>query len=191
MKCIWIAAGLPLAVLATQGFAQDGPIVRDNDFSYDYIQIGYENYDWDDAFEDANIIRGDIQYSLDEQILLRGGIDAVDGDGKADGVEVSVGVGYTVPLQNRLDGVITGDIVHVNVDVGDDETGFRAIGKVRHRTTDRVELAGGAFVEDVFDTEVGVLGQALLNLTRQFDVGAEVKFGGDLTTVGVFGRYNY
>lgn len=189
MKRIWIAAGLPLAVIGTQALAQ--PVTRDNDFSYDYIQLGYEQYDWEDAFEDANMFRGDVQYSLDEHILLRGGADIVDGEGSADGLELSAGLGFTTPLQDGLDAVVTGDLVHVNLDIGDNETGFRAIGKVRHQTTERVELAGGAFIEDVFDTEIGVLGQALLNLNEQFDVGAELKFGGDLKTVGVFGRYNY
>lgn len=189
MKRIWIVAGLPLAVLGTQALAQ--PMTRDNDFSYDYIQLGYERLDWDDTFEDANFIRGDIQYSLDEHILLRGGVDAVDGEGKADGIELSVGAGYATPLMDRLDAVVTGDIVHANLDIGDNETGFRAIGKVRHQITDRFELAGGLFYEDLFDNEVGLLGQALLNVNQEIDVGAEVKYGGDLSSLGLFARYNY
>lgn len=191
MKRIWMVAGLPLAVLGSQALAQNGMEVRDNDFSYDYIQLGYENYDWDDEFEDADILRGLIQYSHDEHILLRGGVSGVDGEGKANGVEVSAGLGFRTPLQDRLDMVVTGDIVHVNLDVGDNETGFRAIGKARYEATEKVELAGGAFIEDLYDTEIGVLGEAVLTLNEQFDVGAEIKFGGDLTTMGVFARYNY
>lgn len=191
MKRIWIAAGLPLAIVGTQALAQNGPTPRDNDFSYDYIQLGYERYDWDDEFEDGNMFRGDVQYAWDEHILLRAGADYIDGDEGVNGLEWSVGAGYTVPIQDRLDAVVTADIVQLNVDEIDDETGFRAVGKVRFGMTETLELAGGAFMEDLFDTELGVLGQAIVEMNDQIDVGAEVKFGGSLKTMGVFARYNY
>lgn len=207
MKRTWIYAGLPLAVLGSSVMAANGGMnnrmstINNNEFSYDYVQAGYENQDWDDSL-DGHFIRADILNSLDEHVFLHGGLGFFDGDVDAplgdeidaDGWEISAGAGFHTPLQRRLDLVLTGDIVHLNADVdgeSENDTGFRVSGSARHQTTDQLELRGGVFLEDIAESEAGFFAQALLNLTQQMDVGTDIKFGGDLTSIGVFARYNY
>ena len=103
---------------------------------------------------------------------------------------LSGGLGFHTPLQTGLDLVVTGDIVHIDYDYGDDP-GFAIAGGVRHATTDKLELTGGLFIEDVVDSEFGIQGGALFHASAKVDIGADLKLGDDITTFGVFGRYNF
>ncbi|MDF1779902.1 MAG: hypothetical protein P1U67_01275 [Alcanivoracaceae bacterium] len=196
MKRIGLIAGLPLAVLASNVVAAETrtSAVRDNGFSYTYVQGGYESQDWDGGV-DVNALDGKLSYALDEHLFVRAGLQFLDGDynrgrGDFDGWAMSGGLGFHTPLQQRLDLVVTGDIIHIDYDF-DDDTGFAIAGGVRHATTDKVELAGGAFLQDVRDSEFGVYGNALYHATPAVDVGAELRLGDDATVFGLFGRYNF
>lgn len=178
--------------------AQQTTSVRDNNFSYTYADFGYENRDYD-GFYEADAIYGDLSYALDEHLFLRGGLEFYDGDrdvgpfgndDSADGNRLSVGMGFNTPLQDRLDLVVTGDIVRDDNDVGD-ETGFVLTGKVRHATTAEIELSGGLEYQDIFDGELGLVGQGLYHVSGTFDLGARLGLFDDLTRFGIFGRFNF
>ena len=60
------------------------------------------------------------------------------------------------------------------------------------RATEQLELTGGLYFADVGpQDDIGLFGDALFHLNDQFDVGANLKLGGDLTEFGLFGRYNF
>ncbi|MCB1836543.1 MAG: hypothetical protein KDH99_02895 [Alcanivoracaceae bacterium] len=195
-----LAGGTAVALSSTVAVAQpQTSTVRDNGFSYNYVQGGFEHRDWDNSL-DIDGLDGKISWALDEHLFLRGGLQFFDGDVDvpgpggnvdADGWQLSAGMGFHTPLKTGLDLVLTGDIVHIDVDNGGDETGYEITGGVRHETTAQVELTGGAYLQDIEDSDFGVFGGALYHVSQAVDVGAEVRFGDDLTQFGLFGRYNF
>lgn len=195
MKRIWLLAGLPLAVMGTSAMAAQPrtSAVRDNGFSYNYVQGGYENQDWDGGLN-VDALDGKLSYALDEHLFVRGGMQVFDGDygrnNSINGWRLNAGMGFHTPLKSRLDLVLTGDIVHIDYDVGSDN-GIALTGGVRHATTDKLELEGGAFMEDVQKSQFGLYGDARVHLNKQVDVGANLKLGDDVTAIGVYGRYNF
>lgn len=210
MKRILRAAALPmvapimvpmfaLSSAASAAEAQTSS-VRDNGMSYTYVQAGYENRDYDGVFE-TDGIDAKVSFAIDEHLFARGGLQLFQGDAEyrcyfgcrdddADGFQLSGGIGFHTPLATGLDLVVTGDIVHIDYDYGDD-TGFALAGGVRHATTEKLELSGGLFLEDVVDSEFGIQGSALFHAAEKIDVGAELKLGDDITTFGLFGRFNF
>ena len=174
---------------------------RDNGFSYTYLQGGYEVGDIANPEADVDALFFEGSYAFDPNLFLRGGVNFYDGelDGRfspdVDGERIHLGLGFNTLLQENLDLVVTGDVVRVRADVdggrSDSETGYALGAGLRHRTTDKIELSGGAFHEDVEDSDTGLYGQALYKLQPQVDLGARVAVGGDTGTFGLFGRYNF
>jgi hypothetical protein len=186
-----------LLLVSPLAWSQQTGAVRDNDFSYTYVDVGYEMWEYDVGRGDieADALFGQGSYALDEHVSVRGGLALYDADyGREDenGNRLSVGLGFNSPLKQGLDLVVTGDIVRDDNDF-DTETGLMLAGGVRHQTTAELQLSGGLFYEDIYDDldELGLQGQALLNLNPQIDVGARLRLSGDLETFGLFGRYNF
>lgn len=183
---------LSLTAPALQG-AETAP-VRDNDFSYTYMDFGYElwEYDFGPADLDADSLFARGSYAVDEHLSLRGGLSFYSGDGNFDGQRLSVGAGFNTPLKDRLDLSVTGDLVHDNND-RDNENGVILKGGVRHNTTTSVELAGGLFYENIYSDadDLGLFGRSLFRVDERLDLGADLRLGGDIFTLGLFGRYNF
>lgn len=193
-QLIAFVSTLLLAVVAQ---AQQTSSVRDNDFSYTFVDVGYEMWEYDfgraDVEADALVAQG--SYALDEHVFVRGGLtfyDADYGPVDEDGNRLSVGLGFNTPLKQGLDLAITGDVVRDDND-SDEETGILLTGGVRHRTTAQLELSGGLFFEDIYEEadELGLFGQGLFHLNQQVDVGARVRLSGDIESFGLFGRFNF
>lgn len=185
---------LTLSLAASAAQAAETAPVRDNDFSYTYMDFGYELWEYDsdggDLEADSLFARG--SYAVDEHLSLRGGLSFFSGDGNFDGQRLSVGAGFNTPLKDRLDLVITGDLVHDNNDI-DNENGAILKGGIRHNTTTSVELAGGLFYENIYSDadDLGLFGRSLFRVDERLDLGADLRLGGDIFTLGLFGRYNF
>lgn len=209
-KRAFIVAAMPLLAMSSAVFAAGAQTsaVRDNGFSYNYLQVGYENRDYDGFFE-TDGLDGKLSYELDEHLFIRAGLQIFKGDFETvsisfagffptvrtvdediNGNELSGGIGFHTPLQTGTDLVMTGDLVRIDYDF-DDEIGFALAGGVRHAATEQLELSGGVFLEDVVDSEFGVQGGALYHANKQFDMGANLKLGSDVTTFALFGRYSF
>jgi hypothetical protein len=191
----WFTLTLSLAVLAAPAVrgAETAP-VRDNDFSYSYLDLGYELWEYDfganDRDADSLFARG--SYAVNEHLSLRGGLSFYSGDGDFDGQRLSAGAGFNTPLKDRLDLVVTGDLVHDNNDI-DSENGLILKGGVRHDTTTNIELAGGLFYENIYSDadDPGLFGRSLFRVGQKLDLGADLRLGGDIFTLGLFGRYHF
>jgi hypothetical protein len=198
LKQTLMASAIAAAALASTGVqAQtETTSVRDNGFSYTYGQFGYDNWDYDRG-PDVDVLTGEGAFALDEHLFLRGGLSFYDGDydspgsDDVDGNRLYGGIGFHTPLQRGLDLVGTADVIRDDNDFDDDEWGYALRAGLRHQTTDKLQLSGGALYEDIYDGNFGVYGQGLVNLTRAWDVGARVSFTDDSDTLGVFGRYNF
>ncbi|MBZ2189172.1 hypothetical protein K8B33_08690 [Alcanivorax sp. JB21] len=172
---------------------------RDNAFSYTYLQGGVDVGNLRNPRADADTVYVEGSYAIDPNLHVRGGLGYYDGDvrrGGADihGHRISAGLGFNTLLQNDLDFVASGDVVQVRAKSGGSsasDTGLELRGGVRHRTTDRLQLAGGAFHENIDRSDTGLYGEALFNVQQSLDVGARVQVGDDIGTVGLFGRYNF
>jgi len=190
---LWLA--LPLtAAISTGAMAQTQTSqIRDNNFNWNFAQFGLEFQDLDGFDRDA--IYGRVSVALDEHLFLRGNVNLYDGDGDYDGIGLSGGLGFHTPLQQGLDLVITGDVLHDRIEVGnnkDNETGMRLAGGVRHATAANVELSGGAFMWRMYDeTEIGLYGEALFKVAEKVSVGADIQFSGDYDVLGLFARVSF
>lgn len=185
---------VPLMMSALPAQAQPGS--APHVFSYSYGQLAVERWDYDQGL-DVDAVSGDFSLDLDSNLFARASLGLYDGDADegwrkrdTDGHRISVGLGFHTPLAQRLDFVASGDIIRDDHD-RDDDFGFALRGGIRHATTDRLELAGGLFYEELYDSEVGVYGEALFRVTRPIDVGARVNVSGDYNSLGVFARYNF
>lgn len=188
--CVFLLAG----TVNGQG-ARTGD-VRSNDFSYTWVDLGYDMWEYDfgpgDGV-DANALTARGSYALDEHLFMRGSLGFYSGDGDFDGNRLSVGLGFNTPLKQGLDLTFTGDLVRDDNDALDTENGIYLTGGVRHATTSDLELSGGLFYEDIYDNadDLGVYGQGLFHVNEQFDAGARLRLSGDIESIGLFGRYNF
>jgi hypothetical protein len=198
MKYRALLVALPLAAAVGTASAQPRTSeVRDNGFSWNYFQFGVATEDWDGGF-DRDVLYGRLSYALDEHLFLRGSISFYDGKVPGPfgngyyGFGLGAGLGFHTPLQRNLDLVITGDILHDRYKTGGDrdrENGFRGAGGVRHRASDQIELSGGVFAQRMYsDNEIGLYGELLVKVAPTFDIGADLQFGDDITSIGLFGR---
>lgn len=189
-------AAASLASINAQAQSPQTTPVRDNGFSYTYGQFGYDNWDYDNG-PDVDVLDGEVSFALDEHLFLRGGASFYDGDydspgnDDVDGNRLSVGAGFHTPLQRGLDLVASADVIRDDNDFNDEEWGYAVRGGLRHQTTEMLQLSGGVLYEDVYDGNVGVYGQGLVELTRAWDVGARVAVTDDSDNIGLFGRYNF
>ncbi len=188
---------LPCAVLGAPAFAAEPATsgVRDNGFSYNYFQAGYQSRDFDGAGDaEADALDAQLSYALDEHLFIRGEAQLIDYDpGDADGWMIAGGLGFHTPISRGLDLVLSGDLVHVDTDFGDD-TGYRVRGGVRHATAEQLELSGGAYLQDVdgiADSEFGIYGDAMFKVNQDVGVGAGLQLGDDSDVFELFVRVNF
>ncbi|PKM21757.1 MAG: hypothetical protein CVV10_07775, partial [Gammaproteobacteria bacterium HGW-Gammaproteobacteria-14] len=110
---------LSAALLLSTGLqAQTLSSAVDNNFSNDYLQLGYQSQDWG-AGLDIDALSASGALSIDEHFYLRGRLSLYDGrvgrgPGRSniDGTGISAGLGFNTPLKTDLDLVATADIIH-------------------------------------------------------------------------------
>lgn len=185
---------IALATLASMGLAanvQANSQVRDNGFGYDYVDLGVTFEEWDPNF-DINFLGGKISKSIDEHLFFLANLHYADGDYNIDGFRLGGGIGFHTPLQNRLDLVVSGVINYIDLSPGDNEIGYLVNGKVRHATTDQLELSGGLYLERYYDdNDIGLEGEVLFKANKDIGLGANVRLGGDIQGLGLFARVNF
>lgn len=200
-KHLALAVCLSAVTMAAQAEQARTSEIRDNGFSYRYVEAGYVTQDYDGGF-DWDGLGARLAWDLDEHLFIRGEMAIFDGDidvgltdVDVDGFVLGGGIGFHTPLKQATDLVVTGDLLLVDYDADgggdDDEIGFRVTGGVRHRASDQLELSGGLFLEDVEDSEFGVFGQGMVNVGNQLDVGAGLRLGGDLTELMLLARFRF
>lgn len=207
-----LVSGVALAISAPAMAEQRTSSVRDNGFSYNYAQLAYDQWDWDNDIE-VDALTAEGAFALDEHLFVRGGLSFYDGDlgqGDLDGKQIYAGIGFHTPLQDKLDFVGSADIIYddrefefnqtfcnafgcvtSNSDADDDEIGFELRGGVRAAVADQVELEGGLSYYDLYDDDITLYAQGLFKATDTIDIGARLLFGGDRESIGIFGRYNF
>ena len=104
LKKTLLVSGIALAISAPAMAEQRTSAVRDNGFSYNYGQLAYDQWEFDDEW-DVDVLTAEGAFELDEHLFLRGGLSFYDGDfgpGDLDGKQIYAGVGFHTPLQQNL-----------------------------------------------------------------------------------------
>lgn len=195
MNRYWLPGSLLTALIATAG-AQAQGTPGNEAFSYTFGQAQISRWDYDDGL-DVTAATLSASLALDSVLFARAGLSLYDGDVErfdrdrdTDGYRINVGLGMHTALAEGLDLVVAGDLIGDDHD-RDDDIGFGVEAGVRHATLPQLELSGGVFFEELYDSETGLYGKALWHLNDPIAIGAEARLGGDVRSLGVFARYNF
>jgi opacity protein-like surface antigen len=182
-----------LTVFSAAGYAQG--------LSYNHVDIGYSQYDIDDVDVDGNVIGFGLSVELNESFYAFGsyGLGDLDGDFgiDADFDQLSIGIGYHMPLSPQLD-LVTGlsyEYAEVSVDgFGSvDDNGFGLSVGLRFAASDALELNGGISYVDFGDggDDTGFGAGALYNFSNNFALGLSASWTDDTSSYGIGGRYYF
>lgn len=180
--------GLGLLLFAVPSLAAD--------FSYNYVQAGYQEIDIDDNLFSGFDVDGDGfvvggSFELTENWFVAGGYSSADFDFGVDLDELSIGAGYHVPLNNNVD--FYGMLSYVRSEVSasgfgsESENGYAAEIGVRGMIGDRFELNGSLGYVDLDEFGDGTaFGAGLLyNFSHAFAAGLSLDFDEDVKAYGI------
>lgn len=167
---------------------------QNNNFSWTYADVGVATHDYDGSGSNVTSLDGDISYALDQHIYVLGGM-SYGFKSHYDSWGLNGGLGFHTPLTRNLDVFGEGRLLWSHNEYrhsSDNETGYDVRGGVRARiTTAPLELKGGIYHSDLYDTDTGLFGSALYSLNAQTGVGARLSIGDNENTFGLFARYNF
>jgi hypothetical protein len=180
--------GLGLLLFAIPSFAAD--------FSYNFVQAGYQEIDIDDDLFSGFDVDGDGyfvsgSFELSDNWFVAGGYASSDFDFGVDLDELSVGAGYHVPLNNNVDFYGLLSLVRVEASASglgsSDENGYAAEIGVRGMIGDRFELNGSLGYVDLDDGGDGTaFGAGLLyQFSNAFAAGLALNFEEDVKAYGI------
>jgi hypothetical protein len=172
------------------------------DFSYDYIQAGYQEIDIDDDLFSGFDVDGDGyfvggSFELTENWFVAGGYSSADFDFGVDLDEITIGAGYHVPLNNNVDFYGMLSLVRAEVSASgfgsSDENGYAAEIGVRGMIGDRFELNGSLAYVDLDEGGDGTaFGAGLLyNFTNTLAAGLALDFDEDVKAYGIGLRFYF
>jgi len=169
------------------------------DISYNFLDVGYVQVDFDDFSEDADGLLLRASFELTENFFLFGSYNDLSIDVDIFDVDVSeydFGLGYAWPVGNGSS--FYGKVSYVSAEadtfgISVDDDGYGAAVGLRTRPADNLELEAYVDYVDLSDsgdeTSIGLAG--LWFLSPQFALGAEAVFGDDATTYGVGLRWHW
>lgn len=183
-------------LLPAVGIAQEQVRPRQAQFSYNYVEISYDETDFDVAGSD---IDGD-------GLTLAGSFELTDewhayaSYGSADldfGIDIdtwAIGAGYSFPLRTGVD--LYGRVLYIDssVDAGPvnaDDDGLGLQLRIRGRVNDVLELEGGVQYVDVGDSDTSLMASARYHFNKAFSAGVALTFGGDTDGIGINARYTF
>jgi hypothetical protein len=165
-------------------------------FSYSYVELGYDESDFDlgpvDVDGDGLTLAGSFEINEDWHVYASYG--AADLDFGIDVDTWTLGAGYVFPLREDID--IYGRVLYVdvNVDAGvaeADDDGLGVQGRIRARVTDELELEGGLQYIDLSDSDTSLQASARYYFTEDFSAALGITFAGDTDGIGISARYSF
>ena len=175
--------------------AQEAARPQSAQFNYTYVQIGYDELDFDvDPFDvdgDGLTLSGSYEINDDWHVYASFGSFDLD-PGNTDIDTWTLGAGYVFPLKDDID--IYGRVLYIDQssDVSSvDEDGLGLQARIRARVTDEFELEGGIQYTDIVDTDTSLQAAARYNFTENFSAGITLNFAGDADGIGINARYSF
>jgi hypothetical protein len=180
------------------GAAQEGGRPAKSSFNYTYVELGYDETDFDvgpgnDVDGDGLTLSGSFRLTDDWHLFAAYGQDDLDF-----GIDVdsyAIGVGYSYPVRNDID--IYGRVLYIDQEVdfpgpgSADDDGLGLQFRVRGRVNDKVELEGGLQYIDVGDSDTSLQASARYYFTKAFSAGVGITFGGDADGLGINARFSF
>ena len=177
--------------------AQDnGTRPQSSQFNYSYVEIGYDESDFDvgggDIDGDGLTLSG--SYEINDDWHAFASYGTADLDFNVDIDTLAVGVGYVFPLQDDVD--LYGRVLYINQDIdtpgGDaDEDGLGLQFRIRALVADDLEVEGGIQYVDVGDNDTSLQAGARYYFTEEFSAGVGITFGGDTDGIGINARFSF
>jgi hypothetical protein len=175
--------------------AQEAARPQSAQFNYTYVQVAYDELDFDvgpfDVDGDGLTLSGSYEINDDWHVYAAFGNFDLD-PGNADIDTWTLGAGYVFPLKEDID--IYGRVLYIDqsADASSlDEDGLGLQARIRARVTDEFELEGGIQYTDVVDTDTSLQAAARYNFTENFSAGITLTFAGDTDGLGINARYSF
>lgn len=189
---------LVVAVLLPIVSAAQQPTQSQPPFSYSYVEIAYDESDFDlpgagDLDGDGLTLSGSIELTDDWHAFASYGTADLDF-----GIDVdtwAIGAGYRYPIKDNVD--LYGRVLYLNSEadvpgpLGADEDGLGLQFRIRARMTTELELEGGIQHVDVGDSDTSLQAGARYYFTNEFSAGIGLTFAGDTDGVGINARFSF
>lgn len=160
------------------------------DFDYNYGQISYQTDDYTGL-----ALTGSFEINKDIFILARYIAMTNDEQGfDIDYDEISVGVGYHMPIDTKTDAVFTVSFSSGEFDAtpqSNDDTGLLLTAGVRHNLNTQIELAGGIYHISTFNGDTGLQAEARYNINKKMSAGLTFSTGDYLDGFGINFRMGF
>lgn len=171
-----------------------GPALA-QDLNYNFIELGYVEFDLDDDIVDVDGDGFGIggSFEIGETMFVTVGYSSADFDFDIDFDQLSVGLGLHAPISNNVDFI--GEISYVSAEASafgfsEDDDGFGASVGIRGMVSQAVELEGSIDYIDLDDagddTSFGIGVWYYFN--EYFALGLQGDFGDDISSYGIGGR---
>ena len=186
---VLLATAVLLPTVATaQQAAQSQP------FNYSYVEIGYDESDFDvgpfDIDGDGLTLSGSFELTDDWHLYASYG--TFDLDNNIDIDTLSLGAGYRHALKDNVD--LYGRVLYITseADPGSaDEDGLGLQLRIRAMVADDLEVEGGIQHTDVGDSDTSLQAGVRYHFTNQFSAGLGLTFAGDTDGLGINARFSF
>ena len=167
------------------------------DFSYDYLNIGYGVIEFDDFDVDGDGIGIDGSLAIADNYHLFAMYEMGDFDFDVESTAYNFGIGYNTSVSEAVDLVARLSYEYVEVDAplisSVDDNGFGLSAGLRFAATEKLELNGGLEYIDLSDSgdDTGFNAAALYNFNDMFSVTVRGDWTGDVSTYTFGGRFYF
>ena len=170
-------------------------------FSYNFVELGYQNAEFDDDFGGFNVdgdgydIRG--SFEVADTWFVTASYGTLDFDFGVDLDQLSIGAGFYMVLSDRVDFFASLSYIEAEVSASGlgsiDEDGYGVAAGIRGMVTDRFEMSGSLLYSDLGDGADGkaVAAEALYSFTDTFALGLNIETDDDVSIFGIGARFYF
>ena len=183
-------------LIAAIAFAAAGTAAAE-DFSYDYLNLGYGVVDFDDLDVDGDGIGIDGALAIADNYHLFAMYEMGDFDFNIESTAYHLGIGYNTPVSDRVDLVARLSYEYIEVDAplvpSVDDNGFGLGVGFRFAASEKLELNGGLEYIDLSDSgdDTGLNAAALYNFNEVFSVTVRGDWTDDVSSYTLGGRFYF
>lgn len=167
-------------------------------FSYTFVEIGYDESDFDvrgvrDVDGDGLTVSG--AFEITDEWHAFASYGSADLDFGLDLDAWAIGAGYVFPLRQDID--LYGRVLYLDWDfnvpgpANRDEDGLGLQARIRARVTNELELEGGIQYVDVGDADTSLQALARYHFSESLSAGVGLTLGGDIDGIGINARFSF
>lgn len=171
-----------------------------DDFGYNSVTASYGLIEFDDFDTDGNSLGINLSVEVGDSFFVFGsyGQAEIDGsNGTADIDAYNLGVGFHMPLSDKMDLVASASYEYADTTVpglgSDDDNGYGLGLGVRFAATEKIEIDGSVNFVDLSDggNDTSLGAAFLYNFTSNFSLGAAGSWNDDSTAYSVGARFYF